>query len=91
MQPLPIMHRSYSEMLTAFLVDVLENHSISVGRLYWQDGFRADLERRLQETLRADTRLQLFGSSCNGFGFTRSDLDLCLTFENSLELPPVSF
>lgn len=25
----------------------------------------------------------MFGSSCNGFGFADSDLDLCLTFESS--------
>uniref|UniRef100_T1JHR9 CCHC-type domain-containing protein n=1 Tax=Strigamia maritima TaxID=126957 RepID=T1JHR9_STRMM len=29
-----------------------------------------------------DAKLELFGSSCNGFGFARSDLDICLTFEN---------
>ncbi|XP_049514353.1 terminal uridylyltransferase 4-like [Dermacentor silvarum] len=28
-------------------------------------------------------KLTLFGSSCNGFGLARSDLDICLTFENS--------
>lgn len=28
----------------------------------------------------ADAKLEPFGSSCNGFGFRESDLDLCLTF-----------
>ncbi|KAM7298556.1 terminal uridylyltransferase 7-like, partial [Ixodes scapularis] len=28
-------------------------------------------------------RLTLYGSSCNGFGLARSDLDLCLTFDSS--------
>ncbi|XP_037094913.1 terminal uridylyltransferase 7-like [Pollicipes pollicipes] len=27
-------------------------------------------------------RLTLFGSSCNGFGFRNSDLDICMTFED---------
>lgn len=27
-------------------------------------------------------RLQLFGSSCNGFGFRNSDLDICMTLED---------
>ncbi|XP_067133897.1 terminal uridylyltransferase 4-like [Centruroides vittatus] len=30
-----------------------------------------------------DAKLELFGSSCNGFGFIDSDLDICLTFENN--------
>ncbi|XP_077547861.1 chitin deacetylase 8-like [Haemaphysalis longicornis] len=28
-------------------------------------------------------KLTLYGSSCNGFGFRRSDLDVCLTFDRS--------
>ncbi|XP_059469571.1 terminal uridylyltransferase 4-like [Neocloeon triangulifer] len=28
-------------------------------------------------------KLELFGSSCNGFGFRKSDLDICLTFSNN--------
>ena len=28
-----------------------------------------------------DARLSLFGSSCNGFGFQNSDLDICMTLE----------
>ena len=30
-----------------------------------------------------DAKLEAFGSSCNGFGFRDSDLDLCLTFTKS--------
>ena len=29
-----------------------------------------------------DARLQLFGSSRNGFGFTKSDMDICLKFQH---------
>ena len=29
--------------------------------------------------LSADARFSLFGSSCNGFGFYSSDLDICMT------------
>ncbi|XP_069694384.1 terminal uridylyltransferase 4-like isoform X2 [Periplaneta americana] len=28
-------------------------------------------------------KLELFGSSCNGFGLTKSDIDICLTFTDS--------
>jgi len=31
--------------------------------------------------LLTDARLCLFGSSCNGFGFRNSDLDITLTFK----------
>ena len=34
----------------------------------------------------ADTRLNLFGSSVNGFGFKQSDMDICLRF--SADEPP---
>ena len=29
----------------------------------------------------ADAKLHLFGSSCNGFGFSGSDMDLCMTLK----------
>lgn len=35
----------------------------------------------------ADTRLNLFGSSVNGFGFRQSDMDICLRFSTD-EPPP---
>jgi DNA polymerase sigma len=28
-------------------------------------------------------KLELFGSSCNGFGLLKSDVDICLTFTDS--------
>lgn len=30
----------------------------------------------------SDAKLHLFGSSCNGFGFSGSDMDLCMTLED---------
>lgn len=35
-------------------------------------------------------RLEMFGSSNNGFGFRHSDLDLCMTFSD-LPVPEVNF
>ncbi|KAG0444877.1 hypothetical protein HPB47_013288 [Ixodes persulcatus] len=43
---------------------------------------RHGLERLIRE-LYTDARLTLYGSSCNGFGLARSDLDLCLTLASS--------
>jgi len=31
-------------------------------------------------------KLKVFGSSCNGFGFRGSDLDICLTFADMSSL-----
>jgi len=36
--------------------------------------------------LTADARLQLFGSSANGFGSFKSDLDICMTLEGDTEV-----
>ncbi|CAG5136876.1 unnamed protein product, partial [Candidula unifasciata] len=41
--------------------------------------FLKDLEAFIR-THFDDANLTLFGSSCNGFGFERSDMDICLTF-----------
>ena len=37
----------------------------------------------LQRNYNAATRMNLFGSSRNGFGFRGSDLDICMTFEGN--------
>ncbi|XP_059160708.1 terminal uridylyltransferase 4-like [Physella acuta] len=39
--------------------------------------------QKLEEFIRYqfdDAKLDLFGSSCNGFGFDKSDIDICMTF-----------
>lgn len=44
------------------------------------------IRKELEEHIRKeydDAVLTLFGSSCNGFGFADSDLDLCLTFNSN--------
>ena len=43
------------------------------------------------QTLFSDAKLEAFGSSCNGFGFRESDLDLCLTFTRSDPMVNQSF
>ncbi|KAH7970492.1 hypothetical protein HPB49_008054 [Dermacentor silvarum] len=51
-----------------------------------EEACRRKVVGQLQQYLRRKfkgAKLTLFGSSCNGFGLARSDLDICLTFENS--------
>ena len=47
-----------------------------------RDKIVSDLENYICQFFRGVT-LKLFGSSANGFGFQRSDLDICLTFEGN--------
>lgn len=44
----------------------------------------SDLEEYLKNQY-PTIKLELFGSSCNGFGFHKSDLDICLTFTNNIK------
>ena len=50
--------------------------------LNYRQGIRKELEQHIRAEYK-DAILTLFGSSCNGFGFSDSDLDLCLTFEGN--------
>ena len=36
--------------------------------------------------INTEARLQLFGSSANGFGSFRSDLDICMTLEGDADV-----
>lgn len=31
----------------------------------------------------SEANVEMFGSSCNGFGFHNSDIDICLTFDGN--------
>ena len=49
---------------------------------------RQSIRKELEVHIRSNSEfktavLTLFGSSCNGFGFADSDLDLCMTFEGN--------
>ncbi|KAF0297648.1 Terminal uridylyltransferase 4 [Amphibalanus amphitrite] len=59
---------------------------------------RENMLRTIEDFIRhqafPSARLTLFGSSCNGFGFRNSDLDICLTFDDcsdpqSLDQPDI--
>ena len=39
----------------------------------------------------ANCRLSLFGSSVNGFGFSQSDMDICLRFKQDLPPPNLNY
>lgn len=49
-----------------------------------RDRIVSDLEAYIKQYF-SGVQLKLFGSSANGFGFQRSDLDICLTFKGNPE------
>ncbi|KAH9362842.1 hypothetical protein HPB48_015195 [Haemaphysalis longicornis] len=54
---------------------------------------RQDVLHKLQSLIREshkDAKLTLYGSSCNGFGLVRCDLDICLTFNSSKDGKDIS-
>lgn len=51
-------------------------------RLCFREKIRSELEDHIRCQLYKEAKLTMFGSSCNGFGFANSDLDLCFTLES---------
>ncbi|XP_057368026.1 terminal uridylyltransferase 4-like [Daphnia carinata] len=55
---------------------------------------RKTIQKELETHIRGDypdAVLSMFGSSCNGFGFADSDVDLCLTFESNKDGKGIDF
>ncbi|KAK4026185.1 hypothetical protein OUZ56_015202 [Daphnia magna] len=55
---------------------------------------RKTIQKELETHIRGDypdAVLSMFGSSCNGFGFADSDVDLCLTFESNEDGKGIDF
>lgn len=86
---LPQMTTTYMDLQTFFVQSVFNYNRLSAKRVKFQEEFRQELEKRLRQ-IWPNSSLYLFGSSCNGFGFTHSDLDICLTFDNKSALPEVN-
>ncbi|XP_037527433.1 terminal uridylyltransferase 7 [Rhipicephalus sanguineus] len=82
LKPLPDMTRSYTKILNDVCQDVMKICTPDPE----EEACREKLLRELESFIRKkykDAKLTLYGSSCNGFGLIRSDLDICLTFEHS--------
>ncbi|KAJ8305343.1 hypothetical protein KUTeg_015888, partial [Tegillarca granosa] len=83
LEPLPPMNTRHLQLLTDLLKQVPRDFGPSEAEYKERERTRYELEGFVQE-LYPDARLDLFGSSYNGFGFKQSDMDLCLTF-NGIE------
>nr|XP_045624823.1 uncharacterized protein LOC123774531 [Procambarus clarkii] len=79
---LPPMNGLFLSQLTAIFEQLTKDFEPSIEEIEDRDRIVADLEKYIRQFFRGVT-LKLFGSSANGFGFQRSDLDICLTFEGN--------
>ncbi|XP_052061598.1 terminal uridylyltransferase 4-like isoform X2 [Mytilus californianus] len=77
---LPKLTKSHKDALSLLLKRIPGEYGPNELELQEREIVRRELEEFIQE-LYPDSRLHMFGSSYNGFGFSKSDLDLCVTFD----------
>jgi len=78
--PLPRLEAHYKNMMEAMLGDIVLAYHPEQEELMAREMFVKELTAFITQ-LWPDARLKLFGSSCNGFSFRDSDLDISVTFE----------
>ena len=77
---LPRLEANYRNMMEAMLGDIVFAYHPEQLELMAREMFVKELTAFITQ-LWPDARLKLFGSSCNGFPFRDSDLDISVTFE----------
>ncbi|XP_026721926.1 terminal uridylyltransferase 7 isoform X2 [Athene cunicularia] len=80
LDPLPVLTPKFSVILDQVCVQCY--HDFAPNTV--EDQAREHIRQNLENFIRQDfpgTKLSLFGSSKNGFGFKQSDLDICMTID----------
>ncbi|NXK38516.1 TUT7 uridylyltransferase, partial [Piprites chloris] len=80
LDPLPALTPKFSVILDQVCVQCYNDFAPSI----IEDQAREHIRQNLEVFIRQDfpgTKLDLFGSSKNGFGFKQSDLDICMTID----------
>ncbi|NWR39443.1 TUT7 uridylyltransferase, partial [Tachuris rubrigastra] len=80
LDPLPALTPKFSVILDQVCVQCYHDFAPNI----IEDQAREHIRRNLEIFIRQDfpgTKLDLFGSSKNGFGFKQSDLDICMTID----------
>ncbi|NXY20868.1 TUT7 uridylyltransferase, partial [Atrichornis clamosus] len=80
LDPLPPLTSKFSVILDQVCVQCYHDFAPNIV----EDQAREHIRRNLEIFIRQDypgTKLDLFGSSKNGFGFIQSDLDICMTID----------
>ncbi|CAE1261920.1 TUT [Acanthosepion pharaonis] len=79
--PLPAMTQESLQLLNDTLLQIPKDFGPTVFDTEERKIIVKGLECLIRERY-PEASLHLFGSSCNGFGFQNSDLDICITFGN---------
>ncbi|KAF1610237.1 UNVERIFIED_CONTAM: Terminal uridylyltransferase 7, partial [Eudyptes robustus] len=80
LDPLPALTPKFSVILDQVCVQCYHDFAPNIV----EDQAREHIRQNLENFIRQDfpgTKLNLFGSSKNGFGFKQSDLDICMTMD----------
>ncbi|XP_068944054.1 terminal uridylyltransferase 7 isoform X4 [Petaurus breviceps papuanus] len=80
LDPLPPLTPTFSNILDQVCIQCYKDFSATA----LEDQAREHIRQNLESFIRQEfpgTRLSLFGSSKNGFGFKQSDLDICMTID----------
>ncbi|KAM5191607.1 terminal uridylyltransferase 7 [Mantella aurantiaca] len=80
LKPLPPLTANFCQILDHVCIQCYTDFSPSPLEGKAREHIRQDLEDFIRREFYG-ARLNLFGSSKNGFGFIESDLDICLTFD----------
>ncbi|CAB4006799.1 terminal uridylyltransferase 4-like isoform X1, partial [Paramuricea clavata] len=79
-KPLPPMPDWFKDILSKVCYCCKDDFGMTNDEIRRRQFYLKTLETYIKDYL-PDARLHLFGSSCNGFGFTGSDIDLCMTLD----------
>ncbi|KAH9370941.1 hypothetical protein HPB48_012244 [Haemaphysalis longicornis] len=83
------MTRIFTKILNVVCQDVMNACALQPQ----EEADRQDVPHKLQSLMwesHKDAKLTLYGSSCNGFGLARCDLDICLTLNSSRDCKDIS-
>ncbi|XP_027290039.2 terminal uridylyltransferase 4 isoform X2 [Cricetulus griseus] len=81
LKPLPPMTNRFRDILDLVCKRCFDELSLPSSEQHNRDQILIGLEKFIQKEYDEKARLCLFGSSKNGFGFRKSDLDICMTLE----------
>lgn len=85
-KPLPEMTKEFMSVVDGVCNYVISNKELKSHEFDQRMEILKDLEHHLKTHYTNECQLKMFGSSVNGFGFSGSDMDVCLVF-NTPEAP----
>ncbi|KYO20715.1 terminal uridylyltransferase 7 isoform X1 [Alligator mississippiensis] len=80
LDPLPALTPKFSNILDQVCIQCYQDFAPNIIEDQAREHIRQNLESFIRKEF-SGTRLNLFGSSKNGFGFKQSDLDICMTID----------